>query len=244
MMLFYSFFSVFQALGQTMRKIIIAAACVAGFVFQASAAERSDKAQQNIVVAQALDMKSPLSSIAGNWNPLDTKQQRWRGIASAEQGLASLGTPSVVVFVDKESIAKHVEKAISKVSFGVSGLKLKAPVLTFRQQGIDVHLGFDLPISSVAVSGDADGTLSLAVVGTSLSLLPAFSTVRVTNVETGNQIANAGLAAAVNAGLSSLLKALNAGVQNAVKPISIDISPIEPIDIAGQLRAIPPSRLS
>ena len=184
-------------------------------------------------------MKSLLSVIAGNWNPLDTKQQRWRGIASVELGLASLGIPSVAVFVDKGSIAKHVETALSKVNFGVSGLKLKAPVLTFRQQGIDVHLGFDLPVSSAVVSGDADGSLSLAVIGTSVSILPAFSTVRVTNIETGNQIANTGLAAVVNAGLSSLLKALNVGVQNAVKSIPIDISPIEPIDIAGQLRAIP-----
>ena len=222
-----------------MRKIFIAAACAAGLAFQASAAERLDQGQPRLVIAQALDIKSLLSSIAANWNPLDTKQQRWRGIASAEQGLASLGTPSVAVFVDKESIAKHVEKEIAKVSFGVSGLKLQAPVLTFRQQGIDVHLSFDVPISSVSVSGTADGTLSLAVVGSSLSILPAFSTLRVTNVETGNQIANAGLTAVVNAGLSSFLKALNAGAQNAVKPIPIEISPIAPLEIAGQLKAIP-----
>lgn len=44
-----------------------------------------DKGQPRLVVAQALDVKSLLSSIAANWNPLDTKQQRWRGIAGAEQ---------------------------------------------------------------------------------------------------------------------------------------------------------------
>lgn len=222
-----------------MRKIFIAAACSVGLAFQASAAEPLDKSQPRLVVAQALDVKSLLSSIAANWNPLDTKQQRWRGIAGAEQGLASLGAPSVAVFVDKDSISKHVEKEISKVSLGVNGLKLQAPVLTFRQQGIDVHLAFEVPISAVSVSGTADGTVSLAVIGTSLSILPAFSTFRVTNVDAGNQIINAGLAGVVNAGLSSLLKALNAAAQTAVKPIPIEISPIAPVDIAGQLKAIP-----
>ena len=158
--------------------------------------------------------------------------------------LASLGTPSVAVFVDKESICQTRRKAaIAEVSFGVSGIQLKSTCPDVSPTGHRRTI-WALIFRSVLsqVSGDADGTfVTRGRRCTALSISArVFHGSCHERRATGNQIANAGLAAAGECGPFLLaFKALNAGVQNAVKPIPIDISQIEPIDIAGQLRAIP-----
>jgi hypothetical protein len=183
------------------------------------------------------------------WAPSKLDEQRWHAVSIGARGLLSLGAPTVAVRFSTRSLSGAMitelkpllEQELKKSEYGKQ-ISLRNVSIEAQDQELRLVAAVTYEDSEITFDADVVGDIAAAVQGDDLLLLPSIETAVVQKAGLRHLGANLAIAVPVaNALLSQAVKRFNATLSGdaGVKRVHIALKPIEKIDLAARLEAIP-----